>query len=193
MDLTKLLQKDYCLSFHRGDPVIAPARSELFSLQELFLYRQTSFEEISRWLPRILLLLDWSRDIGLLHRCLTPEAILVDDRDVALGGWEYCAPLSPKAPPLNGYCAPEVLRKSEVDHRSDLFSLGAILYQWLTRRAPFSGESSVTLLKSILDKRPTPKEIEPDCPLRLSSLCVRLLQVEKEARPHSARAVLLLL
>jgi serine/threonine-protein kinase len=54
------------------------------------------------------------------------------------------------------YMSPERARGKTMDARTDIFSLGILLYEMLSGRAPFSGESSTDVLAAILDKEPLP-------------------------------------
>jgi len=62
-----------------------------------------------------------------------------------------------------GYMSPEQVRGEEVDHRSDVFAFGAILYEMLTGRRAFNGESAVEVMNAILKEDPS--EIADDCDL----------------------------
>src|SRR5262249_45219659 len=91
-----------------------------------------------------------------------------------------------------GYMAPEqALGKwEEVDHRTDLFSVGAILYEILTGQKPFVGENVTAIIRATLDQEPTrPRELSPHCPLVLEDLCLKLLSKRIEDRPGSAEMI----
>lgn len=89
-----------------------------------------------------------------------------------------------------GYMSPEQVRGKEVDSRTDIFALGAILYEMLSGRRAFKGESSVETMNAIL--KDDPPELETDR-LKLSPglerIVRRCLEKEPERRFHSARDV----
>ncbi len=86
--------------------------------------------------------------------------------------------------------SPEQVGSEGVDHRSDLFSLGVILYQALTGRAPFRANSVRELLAEICVHDPPPlTELDPNIPPALSRLIVGLLQKEPRDRPQTAAEV----
>src|SRR5262249_8257593 len=89
-----------------------------------------------------------------------------------------------------GYVAPEQARGLPVDARSDLFSLGCVLYQMLTGQRPFTGPDLMSILTSLaVDTPKSPQEIDPHCPLALSELTMQMLSRQPEKRPASARIV----
>ncbi len=90
------------------------------------------------------------------------------------------------------YMAPEqAVGDPSVDHRADLFSAGAVMYEMLTGSSPFGGESDTALISALLTKQPTPpSELRPDVPKGLSDLVMRCLAKERRDRPESVIAVL---
>ena len=88
------------------------------------------------------------------------------------------------------YMSPEQITGAGIDHRTDLFSLGIILYEMLTGERPFTGDSSPMLMTSIL--RDAPPHIDgrrPDAPPPLARLIARLLEKRPEDRVQTARDV----
>src|SRR5499426_1486687 len=87
-----------------------------------------------------------------------------------------------------GYMSPEQVRGQETDHRSDIFAFGVILYEMLSGRRPFSGESTVEVMNAILKEDPpelTATNIQ--VPQGLERLIRRCLEKKPEHRFHSAR------
>ncbi|MBW8877047.1 MAG: protein kinase [Acidobacteria bacterium] len=86
--------------------------------------------------------------------------------------------------------SPEQARGGEVDARSDLFSLGVLLYELLTGSSPFRGRDVLDTLQRLARHRPPPvRQIRPEVPRALSDLADRLLAKLPEERPGSAAAV----
>jgi formylglycine-generating enzyme required for sulfatase activity len=88
------------------------------------------------------------------------------------------------------YMAPEQARGEAVDARSDLFSLGCVLYQLTTGELPFHGPNVTAILHALAVNRPRPPhEINPEVPPALSDLVMCLLAKDPTGRPPSAQAV----
>ena len=86
------------------------------------------------------------------------------------------------------YMSPEQLRGARVDHRSDLFSFGAVLYEMATGRRPFPGASSMEVSTAILRDTPKPvTELRADLPNGLQKILDRCLSKELTERYASAR------
>jgi hypothetical protein len=89
-----------------------------------------------------------------------------------------------------GFMSPEQARGEAIDIRSDLFSLGCVLYHLCTRVAAFQGNSAVALLTALATRRPRPvQELNPKIPQALAKLVKQLLAKDPNDRPESAEAV----
>jgi len=88
------------------------------------------------------------------------------------------------------YMSPEQLRGEATDARSDIFSFGVLLYECLTARLPFQGETSIDILHAILRQPPTPlRRLLPDISTEWEELVERCLEKEPERRFRSVREV----
>jgi serine/threonine protein kinase/tetratricopeptide (TPR) repeat protein len=85
-----------------------------------------------------------------------------------------------------GYMSPEQVRGEPVDGRSDLFSLGVVLWEMLTGHRPFRGESQIETLNAILKEDPPPDPAVTKLPPELDRILRRCLEKRRENRYHSA-------
>ena len=88
------------------------------------------------------------------------------------------------------YMSPEQVQGKSVDHRSDVFSFGCLLYEAATRRRPFVAESNVETMHKILHEKPTPiEELNPQAPAELRRLIRRCLAKAPDQRLQSMKDV----
>jgi serine/threonine protein kinase len=88
------------------------------------------------------------------------------------------------------FMSPEQARGQSLDPRSDLFSLGAVLYRLCTGRQPFNGSGVVEVMYSLATDTPTPpRSVNPSIPVALSDLVMHLLAKKPEDRPNTAAEV----
>ncbi len=88
------------------------------------------------------------------------------------------------------YMSPEQLEGKEVDHRTDLFSFGAVLYEMATGQRPFDGDSSASIISAILRDDPqAPSELRRDLPQALGRIIDRCLEKKVDRRYESAVAL----
>ncbi|MBK9029871.1 MAG: protein kinase [Myxococcales bacterium] len=92
------------------------------------------------------------------------------------------------------YMSPEQCEgKGAIDHRSDIYSLGVVLYELLTGTVPFEGEIRDILLAHLQRRPDPPTRRNPMVPPAWEALCLRMLEIHKEDRPQSMQEVVLAL
>lgn len=147
---------------------------------------------------------------GIVHRDIKPANVFVTDYSDPLGWkgrWEIkVLDLGIAKPMIGGstltatgrlvgtppYMSPEQANAAkDLDHRTDLWSLGVLLYQLTTGQRPFRGDSLIDLLNAILEADPPvpPIELNGQLPAALSALVVQLLAKDRADRPRSATEV----
>ncbi len=138
--------------------------------------------------------------LGIVHRDLKTENVMVLPSghvkvlDFGLARWSLGdrSPGSVSARPSGTPRAlsPEQVSGGKVDGRSDLFSLGVMLYELLTARSPFRDKTTVgTLARVETHQQPPARRLNPKIPRRLSDLVERLLAKDPEDRPDDAGTV----
>ncbi len=89
------------------------------------------------------------------------------------------------------YMSPEQARGKEVDARTDIFSVGVVLYEMVAGRVPFAGESSTDVLAAILDKEPLPlARFSPDVPMELERIVGKCLRKNCDERYQTMKGLL---
>lgn len=137
------------------------------------------------------------RPLNLVHRDVSPHNILVGyDGTCRLTDFGIAkvwgASTQTSAGVLKGkkgYTSPEQVRLETLDRRSDLFSLGVVLFEMLGGRRLYAGEQSAVLRAILQEPPPDVGELRHDVPPALSELLFRLLAKERELRPASADEV----
>ena len=158
-------------------------------------------EAAIEWVSGVLSGLQVLHEAGIVHRDLKPENILVDSEgrpkvlDLGLAS-HFSDERSVSRLTVPGavlgtihYMAPEQVIGAEVDPRSDLYSLGVILYHWFTDRLPFTGPDPIAVLGQILHETPPPLEPVLQLPRSVIELVTSLLCKKPDDRPASAGQV----
>ena len=137
--------------------------------------------------------------LGIVHRDLKPRNIMVDrDGNARIMDFGLARSLEEKG--ISGarvmvgtadYMSPEQAEGQSADTRSDIYSLGVMLFEMVTGRLIFEGESALSVaLKHKTEPPPDPRKINPDISEALSRLILKCLEKSREKRYQSAEALL---
>jgi serine/threonine protein kinase len=137
---------------------------------------------------------------GIVHRDIKPENIMIrkDGRvlimDFGLAKFRGASRLTKEGSTVGtaGYMSPEQVQGQETDHRSDIFSLGVLLYEMLTGEAPFKGLHETAISYEIVNVDPAPMSaIRPEIPAELDAIVLECLEKDPRERTQSAGQVAL--
>ncbi len=200
----------YDIGEYNGQPFIVMQYLSGSTLQELIQGKSLETEEILKLGIEITEALHAAHVKGIIHRDIKAENIFVTQEghakvlDFGLAKLtEDQAVLDPAMPTRQrltnpgmaigtvAYMSPEQALGRELDTRSDLFSLGVVLYEMTTGSLPFQGTTAAALFDEILHKAPeSPVRLNPDVPGKLEDIINKSLEKDRDIRSQSAKEVL---
>ncbi|MGD1157986.1 MAG: tetratricopeptide repeat protein [Terriglobia bacterium] len=155
-------------------------------------------EEAAEIIEQVCRALDAAHAEGVIHRDLKPQNIMVDKHG-RVAVMDFGIARSRELPGLTQtgdlvgtpeYMSPEQAKGEEIDSRSDLFSLGVILYELLTGRSPYQAKTSVAaLLKRTQERAVPPDKLDPAIPKFVNDIVVRCLEIDPQRRYASAQEI----
>lgn len=171
-------------------------------LSELVAERQVTPTEAVRLLRQVTSAIAYTHGHGVIHRDLKPANILVDQEGRAyvvdfglardLKGPDELTRTGQVIGTAN-YMSPEQARgdKARIGEATDVYALGAVLYECLTGKPPFHGKGLAELMSAILNEDPLPPtKVDPRVPKALETICRKSMTKEPERRYATARALL---
>ena len=159
---------------------------------------QLNWRESLHFVTQIMRGLSHAHSRGIVHRDIKPQNVMVlrdgsvKVADFGIACLENAAQtLTQEALGSVHYISPEQARGDRIDARSDIYSAGVVLYEMLTGRLPFEGDSAVSVAIQHLSSVPlAPREINPDIPEQLELICMKAMAPDLDKRYPSADAMI---
>jgi len=158
------------------------------------------FDTVARQIAEVADALDYAHRQGIIHRDIKPSNLMVSpDGKLSLNDFGLARMLEQPGMTMTGemlgtpaYMSPEQIIAGRVplDHRTDVYSLGATLYELLTLHRPFQGEHRDQILAQIVHKEPRPpRRINRKVPIDLETICLKALEKDPDRRYQTAGAM----
>ena len=201
----------YSVEEANGHTFIAMEYIEGKTLQDLIPEGGVDVETFVAWFVPVALALEHAHSRGVIHRDIKPGNIMLTNDGIVkildFGLAYFGPPVGRDVDPLvndvtqpgqilgtPAYMSPEQAEGKEVDHRSDIFSLGVVMYEAITGRKPFRGDSNAEVITNLTKIHPPPAcDVKSDVPQPISQLIDRCLQKRSRARFQSMQEVRALL
>ncbi len=159
---------------------------------------QMDWREALHFVTQIMRALSHAHSRGIIHRDIKPQNIMVlRDGSVKVADFgiaclaDAAQTLTQEALGSVHYISPEQARGDRIDARSDIYSSGVVLYEMLTGRLPFEGDSAVSVAIQHLSSVPlSPRDINENVPEALELICMKAMNPNPDRRYASAEAML---
>jgi len=200
----------YDFGTHEGRPYLVMERLSGHTLRHSIGDHGMPLDRVLAYGEQIADALEAAHRAGIVHRDLKPANLFITERDEAkvldfglakMASTEASGAATADAPTLAdeplteagktlgtvSYMSPEQARGAAIDARSDLFSLGVVLYEMATGRLPFEGESTAEVFAALLRSEPTPpSQLRSGIPARFDEVVLKALEKDRALRHQSA-------
>lgn len=179
-----------------GYPYIVMPFIQSGTLAELIQNKSLPLSEVRRIMIQVGKALSYAHTRGMIHRDIKPSNVLIDEAgnclltDFGLARMVEASTKITASDTIMGtpaYMSPEQGAGSNVDQRSDLYSLGIILYEMVTGRVPYTAETPVAVVfKHIQDPLPSARKLNPDLPESVELVLLKALAKSPDDRYQTA-------
>ncbi|MFL5245303.1 MAG: protein kinase domain-containing protein [Gemmataceae bacterium] len=154
-------------------------------------------DKVARTIAEVADALEYAHRQGVIHRDIKPSNLLLSPGGrLSVNDFGLARMLEQPGMTMTGeiigtpaYMSPEQITagRTPLDHRTDIYSLGATLYEMLTLHPPFKGERRDQVLAQILNKEPiAPRKVNPNVPVDLETICLKAMERDPDRRYQTA-------
>ena len=181
------------------------------TLRQVITVRRMGLDEVFEVAVQVASALAAAHEVGIVHRDIKPENIMMRrdgymkllDFGLAKLTEQEATDVGPPAGALvktdtgvvmgtSSYMSPEQARALPIDARTDIWSLGVVIYELVTGRPPFEGATTSDLIVSILEREPPPlAQLSPESPAELQRIISKTLHKDREGRYQTAKDLLI--
>jgi len=193
----------YEIEEHDGKPIIVMELLEGETLMDRLRAGRVPLPQVRQWGMEVADALEAAHAAGLVHRDIKPANVFITRRgsikvlDFGLakltaasdssGSHEESLTTMGVIPGTSAYMSPEQIRGDDLDGRTDIFSLGVMLYEMVTGERPFVQKNSAMTMDAVLHKQPVPpRELNPDLPATLETVIGKAMEKDRALRYRSA-------
>ena len=192
----------YEVEEYAGKPVIVMELLRGATLKERIRGGRVPLVEWLNWGIEVADALDAAHSAGVIHRDIKPANIFITERLIKIldfGLAKLSTAVFPELadqesltalgviPGTTAYMSPEQVRDEELDGRTDIFSLGVVLYEIATGQRPFAEKNIPLTMNAVLNRKPlTPANINPELPADIGVVIERAIEKDREQRYRTA-------
>jgi tetratricopeptide (TPR) repeat protein len=158
------------------------------------------YRQVARWMADAAGALDYAHGQGIIHRDIKPSNLILSvDGRIMLADFGLAKTAEEESVTMTGsflgtlrYVSPEqaMAKRVRVDHRTDIYSLGATMYELLCFHPAFPGSDDKEILGAIISRDPTPpRKVAATVPSELETICLKTLEKSPDSRYDTARAL----
>ena len=194
----------YEVEEHDGKPVIVMELLQGETLADRLRAGSLPLSQVRQWGMEVADALEAAHAAGLIHRDVKPANVFITRREaikvldfglakLAAGGSDIVTGAQESLTSMGmiqgttAYMSPEQIRGDDLDGRTDVFSLGVMLYEMVSGQRPFAGKNTALTMDAVLHNQPvSPGELNPELPPELETIINRAMEKDRTLRQQSA-------